>query len=216
MNLPYEILELVQHAANQQVAVGELLCEYGLAYEDCEGRVCIQPMYLGMGLSGITGLLKQRIKQASMTVSGDLIVNGDYVESGGTKTVSQTFEHVEHFHQNDKLRMKNDELQAEESHQNDELRMKNDELQAEFRYISPFVTDESERRHIHKVVVNLVTGAFGFEYICKQLDMLHKEKKIALNTTIENQYKELVRLGLPSGEKGFSLKNYQNYMGSRG
>lgn len=212
MNLPYEILELVEHAANQQVAVCELLCEYGLAYEDSDGCVCMQPIYRGLGISGITGLLKQRIKQASMTVSGDLIVNGDYVESGGTKSVSQTFEHVEHYG----TPPPPSERGLVEKEEVSDGVFKGEPEVAEFRYISPFVTDEAERRHIHKVVVNLVTGAFGFDYICKQLDMLHKEKKIALNTTIENQYKELVRLGLPAGEKGFSLKNYQNYMGSKG
>lgn len=81
-----------------------------------------------------------------------------------------------------------------------------------FRYISPFVTDEKERVHLHKVVVNLVTSGYGMSYICSELIKLDKADKLALNTTVENQYNELVRLGLPKDEKGYSLRNYENYM----
>jgi len=80
------------------------------------------------------------------------------------------------------------------------------------KYISPFVTDEEERERIHKTVVNLVTSGFPMPYICKQLKQLIKEDKIALNVTVGEQYAELVRLGLPTSKKGYSQKNYENYI----
>jgi len=82
---------------------------------------------------------------------------------------------------------------------------------ARFRYISPFVTEDEEREKIHRTVVNLVTSGFRLSAICKQLNELIKEKKIAMYVSTTDQYNELVRLGLPK-DKGNTQKNYENYM----
>lgn len=84
-----------------------------------------------------------------------------------------------------------------------------------FKYISPFVTDEAERLNIHRAIVNLVKGDFPMGYICKNLLEMHDDKKIALNVAVENQYNELVRLGLPENKDGFSLSNYRTNMPSK-
>lgn len=81
-----------------------------------------------------------------------------------------------------------------------------------FRYISPFVTDEKERKEIHKVIVNLVNSDFRLSAICTQLKDLIKQNKITLYVSTTEQYNELVRLGLPADKEGYSQKNYENYM----
>lgn len=81
-----------------------------------------------------------------------------------------------------------------------------------FRYISPFVTDEKERKEIHKVIVNLVNSDFRLSAICTQLKELIKRNKITLYVSTTEQYNELVRLGLPADKEGYSQKNYENYM----
>lgn len=81
-----------------------------------------------------------------------------------------------------------------------------------FKYISPFITDEKERREIHKVIVNLVNSDFRLSAICAQLKEFIKQKKIALYVSTAEQYNELVRLGLPANKEGYSQKNYENYM----
>lgn len=81
-----------------------------------------------------------------------------------------------------------------------------------FRYISPFVTDPAERLHIHRIVVNTISSGYSMAEIVRILHQLEKEGKIALHVTIQSQFDELVRLGLPTTQKGYTCKNYENYM----
>lgn len=86
------------------------------------------------------------------------------------------------------------------------------EDQKMFKYISPFVTDEEERKNISKTVINLVNSNFRLSAICEQLKLLQKKQKIALYVSTTEQYNELARLGLPINDNGYSQKNYENYM----
>lgn len=120
LNMPYEILQFVQDAADQQAALAQLLCSYGMAYEMMDGGICMAPFYQGMDLPEIFNQLKKRLryekgkttvgaehntqiqtqnyKEINMTVQGDLHVHGDYIESGATKNVTTTIEHVDNYH----------------------------------------------------------------------------------------------------------------------
>lgn len=104
------------------------------------------------------------------------------------------------------LRMQEDlnELREERTHQPVQEQL--------FRYISPFVTDEAERLRIHKIICNLIASEYSMAELCRNLKNLEADGKIALNVAITAQYNELVRLGLVPTRKGYSLKNYENYM----
>ena len=67
--------------------------------------------------------------------------------------------------------------------------------------------DEEEQKKAHKEIKNLVAH-HQLKDIIKYLKGMADEKRILLPQSADIAYKELVRLGMPDGEKGFSLKSF--------
>lgn len=87
---------------------------------------------------------------------------------------------------------------------------KNNEESAEeerFHFIHPEIEDEEALR-IHKAIKRLV-ATYSIPDICKFLKEKKQKGKLLLPSDSSAVYKELVRLGMPTG-KGFSEKNFSN------
>ena len=77
-----------------------------------------------------------------------------------------------------------------------------------FHFIHPEV-DDSEEVKIHQAVKKLVKR-FGVKEICDYLSQLAREKKVLLPQKPNVAYDELVRMGMPNGER-FALKTFEKY-----
>lgn len=77
-----------------------------------------------------------------------------------------------------------------------------------FHFIHPEV-DDSEEVKIHQAVKKLVKR-FGVKEICDYLSQLAGEKKVLLPQKPNVAYDELVRMGMPNGER-FALKTFEKY-----
>ena len=67
--------------------------------------------------------------------------------------------------------------------------------------------DSKEQTRVHEEIRNLVTR-HQLKEIVLYLKKMADEKRILLPANADNAYKELERMGLPTGKKGFSLKNF--------
>ncbi len=67
--------------------------------------------------------------------------------------------------------------------------------------------DEGDQKKVHNEIKSLVTH-HQLKDIIKYLRGMAAEKRILLPQSADNAYKELIRLGMPDGEKGFSLKTF--------
>ena len=81
---------------------------------------------------------------------------------------------------------------------------------SEFKYIHVAVTDEEERKQIHKMVCNIVHLP-RMQQICDELYTLMKKRKVLCTINPEAMLSELRRLGMPSDIKGFSDQNFYHY-----
>ena len=77
-----------------------------------------------------------------------------------------------------------------------------------FHFIHPSMDDEQERK-IHNEVKRLVKRQ-GIQMICQHLAHMQGEGKLLLPPNPSVVYKELARLGMPTGE-GYSEKYFKNY-----
>ena len=77
-----------------------------------------------------------------------------------------------------------------------------------FHFIHPEV-DDSEEVKIHQAVKKLVKR-FGVKEICDYLSQMAREKKVLLPQKPNVAYDELVRMGMPNGER-FALKTFEKY-----
>ena len=77
-----------------------------------------------------------------------------------------------------------------------------------FHFIHPEV-DDSEEVKIHQAVKKLVKR-FGVKEICDYLSQMSNEKKVLLPQKPNVAYDELVRMGMPNGER-FALKTFEKY-----
>lgn len=78
-------------------------------------------------------------------------------------------------------------------------------------FIRPSVVDDTERKHIHKEVVNLVRNN-TIPNICEYLNQMVAEKKILLPIEPRIALAELQRMGMPGEDtEGFSAKNFAKY-----
>ena len=67
--------------------------------------------------------------------------------------------------------------------------------------------DEAEQKKVHNEIKNLVSR-HQLRDIIIYLKGMAKEKRVLLPQSADNAYRELVRMGMPDGEKGFSLKTF--------
>jgi hypothetical protein len=67
--------------------------------------------------------------------------------------------------------------------------------------------DEAEQKKVHNEIKNLVSR-HQLRDIIIYLKGMAKEKRVLLPKSADNAYRELVRMGMPDGEKGFSLKTF--------
>ena len=77
-----------------------------------------------------------------------------------------------------------------------------------FHFIHP-EADDSEEVKIHQAVKKLVKR-FGVKEICDYLSQMAREKKVLLPQKPNVAYDELVRMGMPNGER-FALKTFEKY-----
>lgn len=77
-----------------------------------------------------------------------------------------------------------------------------------FHFIHPSMDDEQEGK-IHNEVKRLVKRQ-GIQMICQHLLRMEADGKLLLPPNPAVIYKELVRLGMPTGE-GYSEKYFKNY-----
>ena len=77
-----------------------------------------------------------------------------------------------------------------------------------FHFIHPEV-DDSEEVKIHQAVKKLVKR-FGVKEICDYLSQMASEKKVLLPQKPNVAYDELVRMGMPNGER-FALNTFEKY-----
>lgn len=78
-------------------------------------------------------------------------------------------------------------------------------------FIHPAVTDEEQKRQIHREIINLVTH-YPLPDICAYLNTMASERRILLPMSTDNAMRELQRLGMPNEEtEGFKYKNFAKY-----
>lgn len=73
-------------------------------------------------------------------------------------------------------------------------------------FVHPTLDEEGQKK-VHKEIKNLVAH-HQLKDIIKYLKHMAAEKRILLPQSADNAYKELVRMGMPDDEKGFSLKTF--------
>jgi len=80
-----------------------------------------------------------------------------------------------------------------------------------FKYIHVAVTDDKERKQIHKMVCNIVRLP-KMQQVCDELYKLMKNGKVLCTINPDSMLAELRRLGLPAADKtGFSDANFFHY-----
>ena len=78
-------------------------------------------------------------------------------------------------------------------------------------FIHPAVTDEAQKRQIHREIINLVTH-YSLPDICAYLNTMASDRRILLPMSTDNAMRELQRLGMPTEEtEGFKYKNFAKY-----
>lgn len=114
-------------------------------------------------------------------------------------------QHVEHLHQADILEKLGIELEVKKKGEaNPEpANLEEEEL---CHFIHPEL-DEAEQKKVHNEIKNLVSR-HQLRDIIIYLKGMAKEKRVLLPQSADNAYRELVRMGMPDGEKGFSLKTF--------
>ena len=109
----------------------------------------------------------------------------------------------------DEKEVKQNENQNERSAtQGDACQSKNQNKEELFHFIHPSMDEEQERK-IHNEVKRLVKRQ-GIQMICQHLAHMQGEGKLLLPPNPSVVYKQLVRLGMPTGE-GYSEKYFKNY-----
>lgn len=105
-------------------------------------------------------------------------------------------------------------LQMGEEQQKDEAPLPTETIEEELcHFIHPELDEEGQKK-AHKEIKNLVAH-YQLKDIIKYLKGMAKEKRILLPQSADNAYRELVRMGMPADEKGFSLKTfYREYPSS--
>ena len=88
----------------------------------------------------------------------------------------------------------------------------NNEEEEPFKFLHPSIDDEEGKRLTEQV--KRLVKRHGIQEICKYLNGMVAEKKIILPENPGKAYKELVRMGMPSGD-GFSEKNFQKHYKNR-
>lgn len=78
-----------------------------------------------------------------------------------------------------------------------------------FHFIHPNVGADDEVG-VHNEVKRLVRR-YGIQEICGYLSAMADQHKVLLPVSVQTAYDELVRMGMPSGEKGFDYKTFAKY-----
>ena len=114
-------------------------------------------------------------------------------------------QHVEHLHQADLLEKLGIELEVKKKGEanSEPANLEEEEL---CHFIHPEL-DEAEQKKVHNEIKNLVSR-HQLRDIIIYLKGMAKEKRVLLPQSADNAYRELVRMGMPDGEKGFSLKTF--------
>ena len=114
-------------------------------------------------------------------------------------------QHVEHLHQADLLEKLGIELEVKKKGEanSEPANLEEEEL---CHFIHPEL-DEAEQKKVHNEIKNLVSR-HQLRDIIIYLKGMAKEKRVLLPQSADNAYRKLVRMGMPDGEKGFSLKTF--------
>ncbi|MBR5053154.1 MAG: hypothetical protein IKW91_08010 [Bacteroidaceae bacterium] len=121
-------------------------------------------------------------------------------------------QHVENLYQADILKDLGIELAVRQKPSSEQpAPCKTDEELCHF--IHPAL-DEEGRRKAHEEIKSLVKH-HQLKDIISYLKRMAAEKRILLPMSVDGAYKELERMGMPTSERGFSLKNfYKDYPSS--